>query len=171
MSTVDLKKKVTFDKSIIISEKESLDQQTNDNTGAQGQIRFNKDTLLFEGYHSLPNSNDGADIFGNKWRPFTQNVATLFPYGGGYAGLFYGKVVDMFYFPIITNAKYPEWMPFVGGDDFEFFRPVFNLADASISSGVIAILIFQKKFFKTVEEEKHATVETDSVVNDKTQIF
>ena len=75
MSTVDLKKKVTFDKSIIISEKESLDQQTNDNTGAQGQIRFNKDTLLFEGYHSLPNSNDGADIFGNKWRPFTQNVA------------------------------------------------------------------------------------------------
>ena len=103
--------------------------------------------------------------------PFTQNVATLFPDGGGYAGLFYGKVVDMFYFPIITNAKYPEWMPFVGGDDFEFFRPVFNLADASISSGVIAILIFQKKFFKTVEEEKHATVETDSVVNDKTQIF
>ena len=75
MSTVDLKKKVTFDKSIIISEKESLAQQTNDNTGAQGQIRFNKDTLLFEGYHSLPNSNDGADIFGNKWRPFTQNVA------------------------------------------------------------------------------------------------
>lgn len=103
--------------------------------------------------------------------PFTQNVATLFPDGGGYAGLFYGKVVDMFYFPIITNAKYPAWMPFVGGDDFEFFRPVFNLADAAISSGVIAILIFQKKFFKTAEEEKHATVETDSVVNDKTQIF
>jgi len=75
MSTVDLKKKVTFDKSIIISEKESLDHQTNDNTGAQGQIRFNKDTLLFEGYHSLPNSNDGADIFGNNWREFTQNVA------------------------------------------------------------------------------------------------
>ena len=75
MSTVDLKKKVTFDKSIIISEKESLDQQTVDNTGAQGQIRFNKDTLLFEGYHSLPNSSAGADIFGNKWRPFTQKVA------------------------------------------------------------------------------------------------
>ena len=76
MSTVDLKKKVTFDKSIIISEKESLAQQLTDNTGAQGQIRFNKDTLLFEGYHSQPNSDAGADIFGNKWRPFTQNVAS-----------------------------------------------------------------------------------------------
>ena len=75
MSTVDLKKKVTFDKSIIISEKESLAQQTSDNTGAQGQIRFNKDTYKFEGYHSHPNSTDGADIFGNKWRPFTQDVA------------------------------------------------------------------------------------------------
>ena len=52
MSTVDLKKKVTFDKSIIISEKESLTQQSNDSTGAQGQIRFNKETLKFEGYHS-----------------------------------------------------------------------------------------------------------------------
>lgn len=103
--------------------------------------------------------------------PFTQNIATLFPDGGGYAGLFYGKVVDMFYFPIITNAKYPDWLPFVGGDDFEFFRPVFNLADAAISTGVIAILLFQKKFFTTAEKEKHATVETDSVVNDKTQIF
>ena len=103
--------------------------------------------------------------------PFTQNVATLFPSGGGYAGLFHGKVVDMFYFPIITNAKYPDWFPFFGGDDFEFFRPVFNLADAAISSGVIAILIFQNKFFKTEKEEKHSTVETDSVVNDKTQIF
>ena len=76
MSTVDLKKKVTFDKSIIISEKESLGDQLSDNTGAQGQIRFNKDTLFFEGYHSLPNSEQGADIFGNKWRSFTQNVAT-----------------------------------------------------------------------------------------------
>ena len=75
MSTVDLKKKVTFDKSIIISEKESLEQQINDATGSQGQLRFNKDTLKFEGYHSNPNSNEGADIFGNKWRPFTQDVA------------------------------------------------------------------------------------------------
>ena len=76
MSTVDLKKKVTFDKSIIISEKESLTQQSNDSTGAQGQIRFNKETLKFEGYHSQPNSDAGADIFNNKWRPFTQDVAS-----------------------------------------------------------------------------------------------
>ncbi|WP_317163472.1 lipoprotein signal peptidase [Sediminibacterium soli] len=103
--------------------------------------------------------------------PFSQNIAKLFPAGGGYAGLFHGKVVDMLYFPIITEARYPAWIPFVGGDDFEFFRPVFNIADASISAGVIAILVFQNRFFKKAKHEAHPTVETDSLVNDKTQIF
>ncbi|OZA64061.1 MAG: lipoprotein signal peptidase, partial [Sphingobacteriia bacterium 39-36-14] len=79
--------------------------------------------------------------------PFTQNVATLFPSGGGYAGLFHGKVVDMLYFPIITNSHYPTWIPIVGGEEFEFFRPVFNIADMAISTGVITILVFQNKFF------------------------
>jgi signal peptidase II len=54
--------------------------------------------------------------------------------------------VDMLYFPLV-KTHYPSWFPFVGGDEFEFFSPVFNLADASISVGVIAILLFQKKFF------------------------
>lgn len=103
--------------------------------------------------------------------PFSQNIAHLFPKGGGYAGLFHGKVVDMLYFPVIRNARYPSWLPFVGGDEFEFFRPVFNIADASISTGVIAILIFQNRFFKKHTKEIHTTVETDSLVNDKTQIF
>ena len=103
--------------------------------------------------------------------PFSQNLAKLFPARGGYAGILHGKVVDMLYFPIITNAHYPSWVPFVGGDDFEFFRPVFNIADASISTGVITILVFQKRFFKKHIEAEHHTIETDSLVNDKTQIF
>ncbi len=103
--------------------------------------------------------------------PFTQNVATLFPAGGGYAGLFHGKVVDMLYFPIITNSHYPSWIPIVGGEEFEFFRPVFNVADMAISTGVIAILIFQNKFFNKQEEAQHNTVVTNADVSDKTQIF
>ena len=103
--------------------------------------------------------------------PFAPNLAHLFPKGGGYAGFLHGKVVDMLYFPVITNAHYPTWFPFVGGDEFEFFRPVFNIADASISTGVIAILVFQNKFFKKHHVEEHHTIETDSLVNDKTQIF
>lgn len=102
---------------------------------------------------------------------FSQNVAHLFPAGGGYAGVLQGKVVDMLYFPIITNAHYPKWVPFFGGDDFEFFRPVFNIADAAISTGVIVLLVFQNRFFKKQHIEKTHTVETNSLVDDKTQIF
>jgi signal peptidase II len=67
--------------------------------------------------------------------------------------LFYGRVVDMFYFPLLTG-NFPQWFPIWGGQDYIFFRPVFNLADASISVGVISILIFQKRYFKreVVEE-------------------
>jgi signal peptidase II len=75
-------------------------------------------------------------------------VANLFPLGGGYAPLLQGKVVDMFYFPIIQNAHFPSWIPIWGGEEFEFFRPVFNVADAAISTGVISLFIFQGKFFK-----------------------
>jgi len=103
--------------------------------------------------------------------PFTQNIATLFPAGGGYAGLFHGKVVDMLYFPIITNSHYPSWIPIVGGEEFEFFRPVFNVADMAISVGVIAILIFQNTFFNKHEEAQHNTIVTNADVSDKTQIF
>jgi signal peptidase II len=64
-----------------------------------------------------------------------------------YETLFHGRVVDMLYFPII-NGVFPTWMPIWGGEQFEFFRPVFNLADTAISVGVIMILIFQKTYFK-----------------------
>lgn len=64
-----------------------------------------------------------------------------------YAGLMHGQVVDMLYFPII-KGQFPSWFPFWANEPFEFFRPVFNLADAAISVGVFAILIFQKRYFK-----------------------
>jgi signal peptidase II len=79
--------------------------------------------------------------------PFTSQVAVLFPKGGGYAPFLHGRVVDMFYFPIIRDAHFPNWFPIWGGSEFEFFRPVFNFADAAISSGVIALFVFQGKFF------------------------
>ena len=79
-------------------------------------------------------------------------VATIFPPDGGYAGFLYGKVVDMLYFPLI-ESHYPSWFPIVGGDDFIFFRPVFNLADSSITIGVALLIIFQKKLFSKPEKE------------------
>ncbi|WP_423146989.1 lipoprotein signal peptidase [Rubrolithibacter danxiaensis] len=79
--------------------------------------------------------------------------AKLFPPNGGYAGLFHGKVVDMFYFPILEGT-FPAWIPFWGGEGFIFFRPVFNLADAAISVGVILILLFQKHYFKEEKKEE-----------------
>jgi len=65
----------------------------------------------------------------------------------GYESWFHGRVVDMLYFPI-AEGHFPSWVPIWGGDEFVFFRPVFNLADAAISVGVILILIFQKNYFK-----------------------
>lgn len=108
-------------------------------------------------------------IFENS-NPLAQNVAKLFPPLGGYAGFLHGKVVDMMYFPLITNAHFPNWVPLWGGEDFEFFRPVFNIADAAISCGVIVILIFQNKFFPKHEMPKHDTIETSSIVDDTTQV-
>lgn len=77
-------------------------------------------------------------------------VAALFPEEGGYAGFLHGKVVDMFYFPLITG-RYPSWFPFVGDNPFIFFRPVFNIADSSISIGIFSILIFYRKYFNKIE--------------------
>jgi signal peptidase II len=73
-------------------------------------------------------------------------IAQFIPEGGGYGGFLHGKVVDMFYFPILYGI-YPEWIPIKGGDTFIFFRPVFNLADAAITTGVVILIVFQKRFF------------------------
>jgi signal peptidase II len=79
-------------------------------------------------------------------------TAVLFPEGGGYAPLMQGKVVDMFYFPIL-KGNYPDW--FRGGSSYIFFRPVFNIADSSITVAVVIILLNQRKFFKHVERKSN----------------
>jgi signal peptidase II len=73
--------------------------------------------------------------------------AILFPPDGGYAGFLHGEVVDMFYFPLFSFT-WPQWVPWLGGDYFTFFQPVFNIADSAITVGVAFILLFQKRFFK-----------------------
>lgn len=84
-------------------------------------------------------------------------VAHFVPLGKGYAPFLHGRVVDMFYFPII-DSNWPQWMPVIGGRPLRFFEPVFNLADASISIGVITLLLFQKKFMhhhlEAMEEQR-----------------
>ena len=122
--------------------------------------------LIFAG--ALGNLIDSM-IYGLMFEESTiDHVAKIFP-AHGYAGFLHGRVVDMLYFPLI-KSHYPQWIPIFGGDDFEFFSPVFNIADASISVGVIAILLFQKKFFKKHADEHHTTVETSSEVNDTMQV-
>ncbi len=89
------------------------------------------------------------------------DVATLFPEGGGYAGFLHGKVVDMLYFPMFSGT-FPEWFPFWSGEHFLFFRPVFNIADAAITVGVLSIVIFYRSFFSSPpvkEEEKPDTAD------------
>ena len=73
-------------------------------------------------------------------------IAEFLPADGGYAPLFFGHVVDMLQFPMFTWV-WPEWLPWIGGDSFTFFRPVFNLADTAISTGVGIVLVFNKKIF------------------------
>lgn len=95
-------------------------------------------------------------IFNN---PIPPEVATMFPEGGGYASLFHGRVVDMFYFPLFS-FDWPEWMPFVGGEHFLFFQPIFNLADAAITIGILSVILF---YSKTVSTAHRVTeVETKS---------
>ena len=88
-------------------------------------------------------------------------VAELFPAEGGYAGFLYGKVVDMFHFPLF-KGYFPSWFPFWSGEPYEFFRPVFNLADTSISLGVINILLFQRDFFAEVENATEEATQQDT---------
>lgn len=113
----------------------------------------------------------------DKGMTFNQTIGEYVGYGGlasfstsGYASFLHGNVVDMLYFPII-KGYFPSWMPFWGGEYFEFFRPIFNIADASISTGIITILIFQKRLLAPMEEKKSSkTVETTAVADDNVHI-
>ena len=74
------------------------------------------------------------------------NIASFMPESGGYSSLLHGKVVDMFYFPLM-DSHFPNWLPIWGGEPFIFFSPVFNIADAGISIGIFMILLFYRKEF------------------------
>lgn len=106
-------------------------------------------SLIFAG--ALGNIIDSV-FYGVIFSDSFNQVATLFPAEGGYAPLLQGRVVDMFYFPII-ESRFPSWFPFWGGEDFTFFSPVFNIADAAISVGIGILLIYQKHFFKEISEK------------------
>lgn len=94
---------------------------------------------------ALGNILDSA-FYGLIFSESTQaSVATIFPPDGGYAPFLHGKVVDMFYFPLIEIDRLPDWIPIWGGEEFVFFRPIFNLADTAISVGVILLLLFERK--------------------------
>jgi signal peptidase II len=107
--------------------------------------------LIFAG--AVGNIIDSA-VYGLIFSESTPDkVAQLFPPEGGYAGFLHGQVVDMFHVPF-WHGRFPQWMPFWGGEQFEFFSPIFNFADASISVGVILIFIFQRRFFKKKNDEE-----------------
>lgn len=89
-----------------------------------------------------------GEIFTN---PYPPEVASLVSFGEGYGTLFHGLVVDMLYFPLFS-FEWPEWLPFVGGSEFSFFDPVFNIADSAITCGVLAVLLFYSKYLMGGEE-------------------
>jgi signal peptidase II len=97
---------------------------------------------------AIGNIIDSA-FYGMIFSESYNQISVLFPPGGGYSSFLHGKVVDMFYFPII-NTHWPLWSPFRPGESLVFFRPVFNVADSSITCGVISIILFQKRMFRNL---------------------
>jgi signal peptidase II len=118
-------------------------------------------SLIFAG--AIGNIIDSL-FYGMVFNHSMGQVATLFPQDGGYSSFLHGKVVDMFYFPLI-EGRYPDWLPKIGGNPFIFFRPVFNIADSAITVGIFSILLFYRKYFNKPEEsevEETATVENQT---------
>ena len=87
-----------------------------------------------------------SSFYGIIFNESYNNVASFMPNGGGYSSFLHGKVVDMFYFPLM-NSHFPSWLPIWGDEHFIFFRPVFNIADAGISVGIFMIFLFYRKEF------------------------
>ncbi|HAQ20603.1 MAG TPA: lipoprotein signal peptidase [Prolixibacteraceae bacterium] len=119
--------------------------------------------LIFAG--AIGNIIDSA-FYGLIFSDSYGQVSTLFPEGGGYATFLHGRVVDMFYFPLVSGV-YPDWIPFIGGSDFQFFRPVFNVADSSISIGIFSIIFFYRKQFNNLEEKHHITRDEKTADNEE----
>ena len=90
--------------------------------------------------------------------------AVLFPPEGGYAPFLHGAVVDMFYFPVL-HGRFPQWLPIWGGDEYEFFRPVFNIADAAISVGIVMVILMQRQEDKRLRHaQASATPEAEAAL-------
>jgi signal peptidase II len=100
--------------------------------------------LVFGG--AIGNIIDGV-FYGVLFNDSYNQIAEFLPAVGGYSTFLMGKVVDMFYFPLI-NTHFPDWLPFFGGEHFIFFRPVFNIADAGISVGMFMLILFYRKHFR-----------------------
>lgn len=92
-------------------------------------------------------------IFNN---PYPPEVAQMFPPDGGYASLFHGRVVDMLYFPLFS-FYWPDWVPFVGGNFFLFFQPIFNIADSAITVGILVLIIFYSKYLSNMPKDEAAS--------------
>lgn len=124
-------------------------------------------SLIFAG--AIGNIIDSA-FYGLIFDDSYGKVAQFFPEDGGYATFLHGKVVDMFYFPLFSG-RYPQWLPFIGGEQFLFFRPVFNVADSAITTGIFSIILFYWKLFSKLdknEEESSEAKHDDSDVKEET---
>ena len=120
-------------------------------------------SLIFAG--AIGNIIDSA-FYGLIFSDSYGQVASLFPEGGGYATFLHGRVVDMFYFPLVSGI-YPDWLPFIGGSDFQFFRPVFNIADSSISIGIFSIIIFYRKLFSELTAKDDETAKDETTMTEE----
>ncbi|MDB2442873.1 lipoprotein signal peptidase [Flavobacteriales bacterium] len=111
------------------------------------QILISSLSLVLAG--AIGNIIDGV-AYGALFSDSYHQTASFLPESGGYAPMFFGKVVDMFYFPMFKGYL-PEWLPYWGGEYAVFFRPVFNIADAAISIGVGIMILFQKRIMKEID--------------------
>lgn len=123
--------------------------------------------LIFAG--AVGNIIDSA-FYGVLFSDSNYEIARFMPEEGGYSSFLHGKVVDMFYFPVI-KGHFPAWFPFWGTEDFIFFRPVFNIADASISTGVAIIILYQRRFFKKkpVEVSEESTIAASAAPSEESK--
>lgn len=97
--------------------------------------------------------------------PHYPQVAQMFPPDGGYSSIFQGRVVDMLYFPL-CEWNWPDWLPFVGGNHFVFFQPIFNVADASLCVSVVVLIFFYAKYLS--KDNKNTQKTTPSIDSDET---